>query len=279
MCDVCRCALMLKVKINKIHSANAIERVNFRRKAPLHTHMLFTESETGSNDTNIYVSKMSAVNNLSFHFASQFLKLQLYFELEYLPMKCLLWAQYDNSCCKVLIAVLKERIRLGSLKDHRLRYSSLSKPSCLLPSLPFCQITVQCMPTKSIFTGGPGGQFTVQVPQSATCVLCDSNQVTLRFFNTRRNLCHVGVRHLTGLENLSCRISVFLVSPCATRIWRQKTPSRILCFVWNLNEKTSIRVRYSNIVVMEIWSSVKNKYLSKNCLCGKKSVSIKALSI
>lgn len=158
MCEDCsRCALTLKVNINKIHSTNAVRTMKFREKAPLHTHTLFTESETGSNDTNIYISKTSGMINLSFPFASQFLKMQLHFELEYIPMNCLFWVQYDNSCYKVLIAVLKERIKLDSFKDPRLRCSSLSKPACSLSSL---------LAVKQLFSACPPSSFSLEAQKA-----------------------------------------------------------------------------------------------------------------
>lgn len=69
---------MLKVKINKIHSASAVRTVNFRKYSAIDTYAVVTESETGSNDTDIYILKMFAMNVLSFPFATQFLKMQLY---------------------------------------------------------------------------------------------------------------------------------------------------------------------------------------------------------
>jgi len=39
MCeDGSRCAFMLEVEINKIHSASAIRTVNFGKNSPLHTY-------------------------------------------------------------------------------------------------------------------------------------------------------------------------------------------------------------------------------------------------
>lgn len=113
----------------------------------------------------------------------------------------------------------EDQVRL--IKGPRLRHSILSKPLWLLIFTSCCWRAAQCMHTKPVFTGDTGGQFIVQIPQSATCFLCESNQVMLRPSNTQRNFCHVGVGQLTVFENQSCNISVLLVSPYATGIWKQ----------------------------------------------------------
>lgn len=93
-------------------------------------------------------------------------------------------------------------------KGPRLRCSTLSKPFWSLIFTSCCWRAVQCMHTKPVFTGNTGGQFIVQIPQSATCFLSDSNQVMLRPSNTQKNSCHVGVGQLTVFENQSCKISL-----------------------------------------------------------------------
>lgn len=109
----------------------------------------------------------------------------------------------------------EDQVRL--IKGPRLRCSTLSKALCSLIFVSWFWRAVQCMCTKPVFTGDTGGQFIVQIPQSATCFLSDSNQAMLRPYNTQKNFCHVGVGQLTVFENQSYKISVLLVSslfPC-----------------------------------------------------------------